>query len=593
MPGTYLSDMTALADGNTVAAIAVTEATAYNAGSTFLTSDPDNFIQGTAGMTGISAKTINSKNSVIAQFTSTAIPADSVISIWMLYPLPSAIGPFVGGVNGGGEMIVTGTAVGTITTFRAGGRDINPQGGWQHYVVDPRNAGTGPETTVRTTISYCGGAWNQITALTNGSLMGIDAIRYGRMKMDATGGTSTSVNHAAPLSSSAANFPQMADYNDYNAGGTPTFGAAKNGGFHRFAQMQAVEGGYRAKGLISLGTTTTSVYFDDANRIINFADCFLTYAAFNKIEVRNASSIVNFTNMTFNFISRDTSIITSIYAPANPRGNFEVIDSAAGVNINTSAFVSMGTFIFGSNSDITDTAFRGCSSVTGVTGGTFVGCTFRETTANVALILTSGSLNQVDDCYFVGDSTSHAINAGTISANTTVNWNSTYDTATYASTSVASSGSSVGGESEVVLVNVNSGITYTINVIGGTAPTYRNTGTGTVVIQQSATLKITNVKLNTEIRLFKQSDNSSLGGVESAGNTATYDSGFTEVIGENPDANGNYSILYTYSTPTSIPINVVAISLDYQYFKTSHTLLTSNTSLQISQVIDRNYIDPP
>lgn len=592
MPGTYLSDMILLADGDTATPATVTEATAYNAGGTFLTSDTDNFIQGTAGMTAISSKTAGSKNSVFVNFTSTAIPSDSVLSIWLLYPLPSAIDDFVGTVNGGGEMVITGTAVGTITTFRAGGSDVNPEGGWQHYVVDPRNAGTGPETTVRTTISYAGGAWNQVAALRAGALMGVDAIRYGRMKMEATGGTSTSVNHASPLSSSAANFPQMADYNDYNAGGTPTFGAAKNGGFHRFGQFQAITGAYKAKGLISLGTASTSVYFDDLNRTINFDDSFLTYNTFNKIEIRNSASIVNLTGCTFSFIARDP-IITSIYAPATPKGNFEVIDSTAGVNITGGAFIDMGTFIFGSNSNITDTAFRRCGGVTGVTGGIFTECTFRETTANVALTLSSGSLNQVNTCFFVGDSTSHAINAGTISANTTVNWNSTYDTATYASTSVASSGSSVGGESEVVLVNVNSGITYTINVIGGTAPTYRNTGTGTVVIQQSATFKITNVKLNTEIRLFKQSDNSSLGGVESAGNTATYDSGFTEVIGENPDANGNYSILYTYSTPTSIPINVVAISLDYQYFKTSHTLLTSNTSLQISQVIDRNYIDPP
>ena len=101
---------------------------------------------------------------------------------------------------------------------------------------------------------------------------------------------------------------------------------------------------------------------------------------------------------------------------------------------------------------------------------------------------------------------------------------------------------------------------------------------------------ISNLQEDTEIRLFTDPALASLGGVESIGNTATYDTAFTAVAGSHPDATtGLYDIKYTYVYTSDIDIYVVAHSLEYLYQRLETTLVSTNSSIQVNQIADRQY----
>lgn len=101
---------------------------------------------------------------------------------------------------------------------------------------------------------------------------------------------------------------------------------------------------------------------------------------------------------------------------------------------------------------------------------------------------------------------------------------------------------------------------------------------------------ISNLQEDTEIRLFTDPALAALGGVESVGNTATYDTAFTAVAGSHPDATtGLYDIKYTYVYTSDIDIYVVAHALAYLYQRLETTLVSTNSSIQVNQIADRQY----
>src|SRR6056300_2038250 len=275
MAGTYATDLTTMATGSTGT---FTEAQAYNAGATFTTGDTDIYLQGVDAFSALSAqKNANVGQSLIYDRGSNlTITNGSVFSLWGLWPVPSGLATFNNTTPG--ALLVVGTGTNAISTYVVDGSDTFPFGGWRNYAVDLRNTPTGPNSGGGGTSNrYYGMAYFIITAFNRSVLFSIDALRYGRMTMTATGGDGTSVSYVSPLTSTSANFPQMADYNDYNAGGTPSFGSAVDGGYHVFGQFQTIDGGFQMKGVVSLGTADTSVYFDDANRSVLIEDAYLTY----------------------------------------------------------------------------------------------------------------------------------------------------------------------------------------------------------------------------------------------------------------------------------------------------------------------------
>jgi hypothetical protein len=566
MAGTYSTDLqpvgtAAVADTGTYPT-AIIELTGYTSGTLVSTTTPDtdNFIQGIAGITGLSSKTANTGNSIAYGRGSTlVINGGACLNMWAMYSLPSALATF--GSTNGGLQIAVGTAAGSFSTYRVDGGDVSPYGGWKNYIVDLRNTNTGPNSGGSTgvtnpTNSYYGMTAWQIAAFKTAVPLAIDAIRYGRHTLSATGGTSTSINNVTPLTSTAANFPQMSNYNDWNAGGTPTFGAAVDGGYHRFGQLQDVGGSYLARGILSLGTASTSVYFNDANRNVNFQDMFVTYNDFNRIEIRNASSTVIMDSCSFSFIPRDSTLIASGSAPATPRGNFQMHDNAL-VKLDGCSFTDMGTFTFltgAATSYVNTTTFRRCNQVTPA-GMAMDSCLFtRSNDATGAIIINSPTeMAALSNCTFTNStvaikittSGSYNFNGHQFSGNT---WQVDF-TGTGTCTITPSNGS-----------NVTQGSVHA-------------TGGGTITVNAPAVnLTFEGLQVGSEVRVYLGTDPATateIGGTESS------DTSFTLSQSYNGQS-GYYTV---------VALGYVPIYRTYIFTDTAQ-------SIPIAQQTDRTYSNP-
>lgn len=140
------------------------------------------------------------------------------------------------------------------------------------------------------------------------------------------------------------------------------------------------------------------------------------------------------------------------------------------------------------------------------------------------------------------------------------------------------------------ILNSSTG-TVTINALNGTnVSTFINTNGGSTVINNAKTFTITNVAANTEIRILRQSDLVELAGAEDVGNTTP--GTFNTVIATDPVNSGRYTVSYTYSYSADIDVFVVAHSLSFQWLRSKATLSDTNSSLQISQLSDRQYQNP-
>jgi hypothetical protein len=566
MAGTYATDLlpvgtASVADTGTYPT-AIIELTGYASGSIVSTTTPDtdNFIQGIAGITGLSSKTTNTGNSLAYGRGSTlVINGGNCLNLWAMWSLPSALADF--GSTNGGIQVAVGTAAGSFSTYRVDGGDVSPYGGWKNYIVDLRNANTGPNSGGSTgvtnpTNSYYGATMWQIAAFKTAVPLAIDGIRYGRHTLSATGGTSTSVNNTTPLSSSAANFPQMSNYNDWNSGGTPTFGAAVDGGYHRFGQLQDVGGSYLARGILSLGTATTSVYFNDANRNVNFQDMFVTYNDFNRIEIRNAASTVIMDSCGFSFIPRDSTLIAAGSAPATPRCNFQMHDNSL-VKLDGCSFTDMGTFTFlpgAATSYVNGTTFRRCNQVAPA-GMAMDDCLFtRSNDVTGAIVINSATeMAALSNCSFQNNtvgikitaSGNYTFNGHQFSGNT---WQVEF-TGTGTCSITPSAGSNV------------------------TQGSVRATGGGTIIVNTPAVnLTFDGLKSGSEVRVYLGTDPATateIGGVESSGTSFTFSQSYN-------GQSGYYTI---------VALGYVPIYQPYTFVDTAQTIT-------VVQAVDRTYANP-
>ena len=539
MAGTYtLANNTTLTDGNggNGAVVNLTGKYADSVTNQNIVADDEIFYQGLFSLSTNTNRRANRESSLLLDTNSTGANtitdvAGYVLQMWVFIPFFTNHGVNFNVTNWAGvqAVVADGGTSGTanINTYRVDGNDNNVKGGWQLYVVDLRNTPTGQDSNLSVaTLGSAGRApryvgWTHSTrgfALRRDPLAALDCARFGRMQLNVTGGTNSSILPSDPENSSAANFFQMADYDDYNDGGTPANGSAVDGGYHKFGicEPSLESNGYILRGVWSLGTSATATFFEDYNSAINVRDEFLTYTDFNRIEVRNAASTVNLINTNASLVFRN-DVITSqnaAYAPAQTRGNFEMVDNAT-VAMTGCAWSDMGTFIFQSNATLADTTFRRNDLVT-QGGATLTGCAFVDTDsgATESLVSTSTTLGLVTGCSFAR--TSGTVNAvrisDTISTATTVTWDG--NELTGYGTGVTGTGisSTTGGAIKVVTNAV-----LTISVTNGaTIPTVEFTGTGSVdvVASVSVSINVSDVAgvavSGAQVAVIKTSDRSTL-----------------------------------------------------------------------------------
>jgi hypothetical protein len=434
-----------------------------NIGTGALAAETDFFVQGSGciskpGWTGDATR-----GAIYDSGGGKTIPSPGGYFAWCYFWGPGALETEA---NGGMRMIIGSSTAAYKNWYVRGGDTILPFDGWACIPVDPTLTADLTTGTPTATQQFFG-ALARIkagAAISKGNPLGVDAIRYGR-------GTLQSV------SGEAGNFATF-------AGAEATANSTSN----RWGLFQAISGGYLQQGLFLMGTAATAVDFRDSNRSIVIANTKKVISSFNLFEVRNASSRVDWTNVS----------ITALGTTA--RGNFVATNNAT-INLTTCSFTDMGTFGFLASSTILTSTFRRCQLVT-QSSATFTGCTF-DSTADATRAVLSNNPGTISSCTFLSSGTKHGIEITTAG---------TYSFSGNTFTGYAASDGSTGNE----CIYNNSGGAVTLNVSGGTTPTIRNGSGATTTVNSTVTVTVTPLATGSEVRAYKVSDGTELAGTESS-----------------------------------------------------------------------------
>lgn len=486
----------------------------YNVGNPGLSGE--NYIQGTDCYSVNTGKAVGLEISVVFDNgANVTFGTDEVVFAWCFYFAGTNLDTYA---NSGWRFGI-GSSTSAWDWFRVGGSDYSNHnlGGWRNFAIDPTATETGTVGGGNGgSYRYFGNVPNTLAEVSKGDPVAMDAIRYGRGEISVTG--------------TGGSFSELASYNDYNAGGTPpgTSSTSVDSGRHVLGLFQAAGGSYLWKGMLALGLTGTSVTFSDSNETIVIDDCPHTYPAFNKVEIRNASSSVTFNNITF--ISTATT--------ANGVGYFEVVDNAT-VSLNGCNFNDMGTFIFLSNGSITNCNFNSCGQITHG-GADFESSNFAgyEGTAGTAYLLYDVAADpdgELDNCSFTkGTAATHAIEFDATNTPTNITLRG-IDFSGYNASN---------GQNDSTLYFPSTTKSYTVNLVNCTGNVSYRVGTGgSVTIQQSVGITITvNTTTGTPIQNAQ---------------TAVYlVSDRSEIINGDTNASGVITGSFSGTTPADVEVRV-------------------------------------
>ena len=410
-------------------------------------SETENFIQGVSCYSQTTGKADGLEISIVFDYGSNySFGTDECVFAWIYYAVGTALFSYASG----GWRFGIGSGTGAWEYFIVGGNDYgrNPYGGWTNIVVDPTRAddgqiGGGNGGNFR----YFGSVPYTNAEITKGAPSAMDAIRAGRGELycTGTGATFAKLNTANDQNTSNAftgdttnasasmtnvsdtevavigtvitgtNIPANTTISSIsgttitmsnNATGTAT--GTQISQYNRLGLFQDIGGVYLWKGLLSFGQSATSTTFSDTGVTIVIDDTAKTYAAFNKIEVNNASSSVTMTNCSF--------IATGTVS----RGRWENIADAT-VNLTGCVFSDMDTFIFDANTTAEGCTFSSCNQVTAneadLNGSSFLTPTVAADSAAVSwaeTISTAHSITELDNCTFsMGTNNHHAVSFST------------------------------------------------------------------------------------------------------------------------------------------------------------------------------------
>ena len=524
----------------------------FNAGGSATINDLDYFVQDTgcvsqslsASKSGLIFSLVWDNGSDLAGSFAT----DDCVFMWQVLLAGNAMDTWA---NGGLRMFV-GLGQGDGDVWQCGGSDFgrNPYGGWQNVAVDPTVT---PDYTIGTPTAvwrWFGSIVNTIATISKGNLHGVDVLRRGRGELIIEFGTG-----ADPETT----FTDISDDNDAIA--------------NRWGLFKLEGGSFQWKGLMSFGNATNEVEFTSANDIIFIDDTPRTFAAFNRIEINNTSSVVNWTSVSI------TAPNTSVDGTVLSRGQLEVVDNAE-VTFIACTFTDMSTFIFndGANANtITDTTFRRTGQIT--TGGaTMSGCVFEDiTSATHVLALTLADAIKVSESTFDSDGTGNGLQIGD---GTTVLTTQTITLTDLDFIGYDQADPGTAANKAVYLNSDTGGGVITLNISGGSGLTetfHVRTTNCTVAVSADVTVTFTNLKDNSEVRIYTAGTNTELAGIENATAGSLDERTFAAAIP------GTTSVDYVIiNFLANDDINYLPIRVN------AFTWPSADQNLVINQVIDRN-----
>jgi len=446
-----------IADSDTTAWI---EFTGMTGGALPDEADTESALQGTNTVSqATNATTLFSMGRILG--ASVTIATNDVFLVWHGHGVATALASYASG----GLRLVAATTAGDWKAWAVGGNDTPPfpYGKWVNNPIDPSITGEFTLGTPPAALTFFGvGSAGILTAaVAKGQPHVTDIIRYGRAEARINGGET-------------ANFAVFSG-----------FAAANDATSARWGLIQATDGGYLWKGLMILGYTSL-VDFRDSNKTIFVQDTRKVYSTFNKIEIRQATSRVDWTGI--NFVCLSPSSTAS-------KGNFEMIN-AADVNIDGCNFTDMNTFIFLSSGAAINTKFLRCNTITG-NGGLFTATSILASTvaANTSALIwdvntdPDGKLDNMT--YSKGTAAHHAIEFGTTSPLTM----------TLRGIDFTGFSASQNVDGSIFHIKRTTG-TVTINLVGCSsdvsfATSYRTDGATVAIVQNPVTFSVTVKDLET------------------------------------------------------------------------------------------------
>lgn len=377
--------------------------------------------------------------------TTLTFATDDCFFAWMQCMAGNAMATFANG----GYRVIIGASLSDYNAWYVGGSDFgrNPYGGWTNVAVDPTYTPVDDTNGTPGAYRYFGVGFNLVNGISKGRPNCADAMRYGRGEL---------IIEHGDLANGYGTMAGIATANDATSA--------------RWGLMQDVGGSYLWKGLMSFGNATNACDFRDSGAGIAVDDTPRTYAAFNRIEVNNASSRVDWTGYTFNALGTLS------------RGEFEAVDNAT-INKISCVFNDMSTFVYQSNSTMDTCVYQRCNLIT-QGGATFTDCTIDSSTDTAkAMLATNPSV--ITGCHFISDGTGHAMECATTG---TYDWTDNTDegyTGTRGTNLTPASGSV-----NAMFYNSSGGL-ITLNVSGGQSPSVRNSAGSTTQVNNNVTVTIT------------------------------------------------------------------------------------------------------
>lgn len=525
----YTTDLVDIADLDTTGGAAVEPASLYTAGRSPEETDTDFAIQGTVHAS-LTMNTTGKAGVLVPGDTFTHTSGEYIFG-WIIWLSPAAIATYASG----GLSMLLGSSATNFDVHWVGGSDFGkyPYGGWQNFAVDPERTPDESNGTSPTAYHYVGAGANVLSAVSKGNPLGFDVFRYGRGIAQIDAGQAGSLG----------TFAGLAAINDASTA--------------RWGLFQAVgAGSYQWKGLMSFGSISACL-FTDSNVNINIENTELVSSDFNRIEINNTSSVINWTNVSFSALGTVA------------KGELEMIDNAE-FNDIAGTFTDMGTFGYLSNYTATRRTWRRCGLVTGG-GGSFVDCIFDASAASSAI--TVATINDLEGCSFAIGTAGHAVTlTGAAGAYT---WDCTlsgYDVGSVGS-GVEVTGASITGD-EAIHVTATTG-TIIINVSAtGSTPSVSSAG---AVVNVVAGLKTFSFTVNPSItgyewRLYEDSVTPGVIGT-------------VELDGEETATVDNQS--YSYSTqPVSVALQIIADG--YEEFIGYYTLGAVDQDINVGLTVEGN-----
>lgn len=539
---TYTSDQTLIDDGSGT----FTEPTSATLGA-LSNNDTDNFVQGSSASTKTTGASGAPALAGLGILDSSAhtISSPDAFYCWV----------FVGGgglidtlANGGIRLLIGNTSA-NYRYWYVDGNDFFPYIGWQCIAIETDNGVVAADGSVGSPSSvkqYFGAIFNCLINISKGNPMAVDALRWGRTITVLNGETA---NYATFAGIAAANDAVSA----------------------RWGQFQSIPGGYQLQGRLLLGTTGgTAVDFRDSNRSIVTAISRKVAPSFNAIEVQHASSRVDWDSISWTALGTVS------------RGTFTVTDNAD-VNITGCSFTGLSTFTLLSATDILDSIFRQCDTIT-AGGANLSGSSFlvpRVATDAGAVIWnsTADTDGKLDNTTFSkGANAHHAITLGTgsILPNSGV--------VTLRGVTVTGFNASDGqNDSVVLLADTGSDVDWTINAVdcngtisvkktraGDTFTVVSDPRTLTIEVRDEAGALITDA---TEITLVRTSDTTELYHAESV-------------------TTGSTSYAYTYSSDVTCYVNVLSVVSYVPKTVEPVVLINADQTVVVQLAADRTYVNP-